>query len=518
MLLTWMKTLAVALPMVLAASSLHAEIADQGKTDQVVVVRLFTDRDAEAAKTLVVFGSPGGGPCCMKGHNASGCKMFALPAGQGSLAVLSLDDAAAPRAMLVAALGNPFGQLAPWVIGLGADDGAGWLGVHLTAVPAPLAAQLDLEGTGVMVGNVVEDSPAQEAGLRRWDVIVALDSERVSDDLGQLVRRIGDMGEGTDIKLTVVRNGAEEDLTVTLGARPESAKTRWTHRFAPGAAIQERIRERAHVLKLGEDGEFKFMDMGALPGKLRGAFPFRHGMTTRIMIDDDQKSFNVVISNGDGTLEIQQDGDGEITVRRTDEDGHVTENVYDSADDLAADDEEAFDIYDSMGQGRHIFIGEDGESGLNFGFDFNIDLEGFDGFKGMMLNLKDLENIHELDEGALEEAMQGLEEALKHLPPMHGEFSGGGPGHGFGGHWMQRRGAEEGDEGGGPGHGFRGGWFGAHGGPAEHSFRVAPDGSIELHIRRGDTEVIQEFQDEDDLADRSPELFEKYDRTRKAMR
>lgn len=511
MWLTWMKALSIAVPLIIATGRLQADVADDTQVEEVIVVQLGSDDEASGTRTITVRGGAG---CCLKGGKASVGKILALPDCHKGVAFLGAAADDLGGLTLVSAGANPLVQLASLGIGLD-DDGAGWLGVHLTEVPAPLAAQLGLEGEGigVMVGNVVQDSPAEEAGLRRWDVMVSLNGQSVSDDMGQLIERIRGFSEGTDVDLTVIRNGEETDLEVTLGARPESAKTRWAHKFAPGVAIRERIRDRAHVLKLGEDGELEFLNLKSFPVELRKVFPFRHGLTTRIILDDDRKSFNVVITQDDQTLEIEQEGDGEITVRRTDEDGNVTESVYDSADDLAENDEEAFEVYNSMDRDHKVFFRGDGDAKFDFDFDFGE----FGDLHGMMLNLKELKGLEELDSEALEEAMEGLHEALKNMPHGPHGFGFDWKGHGSGGHGFQWRSADEGDEDPDSAPRVLRRMLRGHVGSPGHSFRVAPDGSIELHIRNGDTEVIQVFEDEDDLAERNPELYEKYENTRKAL-
>ncbi|MCH7995464.1 MAG: hypothetical protein IIB57_13610, partial [Planctomycetes bacterium] len=47
-------------------------------------------------------------------------------------------------------------------------------------------------------------------------------------------------------------------------------------------------------------------------------------------------------------------------------------------------------------------------------------------------------------------------------------------------------------------------------GKARQSFEVAADGKIEVLIRKGDSELRQVFEDEDDLAQRDPNLYAKY--------
>lgn len=57
----------------------------------------------------------------------------------------------------------------------------------------------------------------------------------------------------------------------------------------------------------------------------------------------------------------------------------------------------------------------------------------------------------------------------------------------------------------GDGHAF----FGRQPKP-KHSFEVNEDGQIEVRIRKGDSELVRLYEDADDLADRNPKLFEKY--------
>ena len=58
--------------------------------------------------------------------------------------------------------------------------------------------------------------PAEKAGVKRGDVIVAIDGAPVSDS-NTLRNHVAEHKPGTEMKLTVVRNGREESLTAKLG-------------------------------------------------------------------------------------------------------------------------------------------------------------------------------------------------------------------------------------------------------------------------------------------------------------
>jgi S1-C subfamily serine protease len=84
-----------------------------------------------------------------------------------------------------------------------------------------IAERFDLGTTeGVLVLRVEQGSPADRAGIRPGDVITAVDGAAVSSlesFLGQLRRR----DPGDRIGLTVVRDGSERQVQLTLAERPD---------------------------------------------------------------------------------------------------------------------------------------------------------------------------------------------------------------------------------------------------------------------------------------------------------
>jgi serine protease Do len=72
---------------------------------------------------------------------------------------------------------------------------------------------------GTVVKDVVEDGPASKAGLRKADVIVALNGKAID---GRTLRvAIGSMAPGTKVDLKVLRDGREQTYSVTLDAMPQ---------------------------------------------------------------------------------------------------------------------------------------------------------------------------------------------------------------------------------------------------------------------------------------------------------
>jgi PDZ domain len=94
-----------------------------------------------------------------------------------------------------------------------------YLGVVSLPAPPALGAQLGLEeGFGLVVENVLPDSPAQAAGIQRFDVLKLLNDQQLvsPDQLARLVQRLGKDAEAT---LTIVRKGQEQKLTIKVGEK-----------------------------------------------------------------------------------------------------------------------------------------------------------------------------------------------------------------------------------------------------------------------------------------------------------
>lgn len=73
---------------------------------------------------------------------------------------------------------------------------------------------------GIVVDSVVPRSPAVEAGLRRGDVIEALDGDKISDG-GELLQLLAKRKPGDTVRLTIARDGGSRDVEVTLQRRSE---------------------------------------------------------------------------------------------------------------------------------------------------------------------------------------------------------------------------------------------------------------------------------------------------------
>lgn len=94
----------------------------------------------------------------------------------------------------------------------------GMLGIGVQPVTSDLAAGLNLKDVrGVLVNSVEPGSPADQAGLRSGDVITAIDGTAVNDP-NTLRNRIASTSPGTEVTLTVLRNGREQQMRARLAS------------------------------------------------------------------------------------------------------------------------------------------------------------------------------------------------------------------------------------------------------------------------------------------------------------
>jgi serine protease Do len=92
----------------------------------------------------------------------------------------------------------------------------GFLGVGIQAVTTDLARSFHLDHTkGALVTNVVPGSPADEAGLKRGDVIVEYQGKPVVDPRS-LQHHVIKTNVGSEVSLAVIRDGKKQPLKTTI--------------------------------------------------------------------------------------------------------------------------------------------------------------------------------------------------------------------------------------------------------------------------------------------------------------
>ncbi|MDN3522372.1 S1C family serine protease [Halomonas ramblicola] len=96
----------------------------------------------------------------------------------------------------------------------------GWLGVEAQELNPELAASFGLQAPrGVVIAGVVPDGPADQAGLRPGDVLLAIDGRPILD-ARETMSDIAAVEPGESLPLTVIRGGETMEVTLEVGERP----------------------------------------------------------------------------------------------------------------------------------------------------------------------------------------------------------------------------------------------------------------------------------------------------------
>jgi S1-C subfamily serine protease len=175
-------------------------------------------------------------------------------------------------------------------------DGAGFLGVRLQRVEGGLAEALDLEpDSGVLVGQVVEGSPADEAGMKEGDIVVALDGKKVGtpDELRAAVR---DHEAGDKVSVDVFRDGKKRRLEATLEQRDSSDR--------PTRARVHRPLREVREMRIGGERGWLGVHTQPLSGDLGEYFGTPGGGALVSEVVDDSPAAKLGLQAGDVIVRV----------------------------------------------------------------------------------------------------------------------------------------------------------------------------------------------------------------------
>jgi len=102
----------------------------------------------------------------------------------------------------------------------------GMLGIGIQNITDDIAKALELKDrAGILVSSVKAGSAADKAGIKRNDIVIAINGEKIEDS-NVLRNKVAGTAPGTAIKITAIRDGKEQEFTATLDEFDnKSAKT-----------------------------------------------------------------------------------------------------------------------------------------------------------------------------------------------------------------------------------------------------------------------------------------------------
>jgi PDZ domain len=194
-----------------------------------------------------------------------------------------------------------------------------WLGLLGGPITPELRAHLDIpEDQGVMIRNLVPNSPATEAGLEQYDVLMAANGNPLHD-MGDLVSLVSTSGESqTPIELEMIRKGHVETISVTPTERPEQFSPLGQSMMSgqlpgmgmPGQGMPDELLQRfGQHFNFPEGGAMDLQQFG--PGAFAGgqssaAAELPGGVSVSVQRENDQPP-HITVKRGDDTWNIVGD-------------------------------------------------------------------------------------------------------------------------------------------------------------------------------------------------------------------
>ena len=330
-----------------------------------------------------------------------------------------------------------------------------WLGVAGQSVDEELADAFDLSADyGAIVNRVLDDSPAETAGLEEGDLIVKFEGQHVGD-WDDLVDMIEDHRPGDEVNLVIFRDEDQMDIKVTLEGKPRGRSYRYSWfsdrdfyvpKVPPIPKIPKlpklpRIPQTGHVYIGDWSGSYIGVHMMELNKQLAEYFGVEKGRGVLITeVDKKSPAEDAGLKAGDVIISVDSDRvfeyeDVTDAVDDTDPGDKLTLMVIRDKQELSFDvevDEKNWkwddNYYHYSAPDIDLHIPD--MKGLRHGVYFN-DLDGFyydaedfeDAMEDLEEELEDLrEEMEEIDEEEREELREELQELREELEELEDDL------------------------------------------------------------------------------------------------
>jgi len=96
----------------------------------------------------------------------------------------------------------------------------GWIGAGVQELTPELAESFKLGSTkGVLITEIIRNSPAEQAGIKTGDILIAIDDQAI-DDWNTMLETVANLPPGKMVTARLMRNGVIKSLPVKIGKRP----------------------------------------------------------------------------------------------------------------------------------------------------------------------------------------------------------------------------------------------------------------------------------------------------------
>ena len=288
---------------------------------------------------------------------------------------------------------------------------SGWLGVSIQTVTAEFAQDRDLKATeGVYVEEVVDDSPADSAGIKDGDVIISFDGKAVKD-ADEFTKAVQKTAPGKKVDIVLMRGSDRKQIGAVLSAGSPEVKviTRMFKNAVPGVPPVPGTPGMLKVITERGTGAYG-MELETLNPQLGEYFgaPENKGVLVAEVKEDSKaakagfKAGDVIVRAGNKTVEKERDfirafqaydeGD-QVPVEIMRKGSKMTLN-------LSAEEEKDEDLLWNLRAPGTGFDMRSGKGGKNFFFnrksvgpngeDFDVDVEVSPDMEGLNESMKSL--------------------------------------------------------------------------------------------------------------------------------
>jgi serine protease Do len=175
---------------------------------------------------------------------------------------------------------------------------SGYLGVEIEEVTSEAASRLRLrEERGALITRVTADTAAAKAGLQKDDVIVRWNGEAV-ESARQLSRHLRETPAGRTVKLGVLRNGSEMEVSATLGSRSDYLGNLNIVPAAPIAPVAPLARVAPAVPRAGIMPRVLVAPRPATAARVYAGFGYQLGISLQSMSPQLAEYFGLKDRNG----------------------------------------------------------------------------------------------------------------------------------------------------------------------------------------------------------------------------
>jgi serine protease Do len=169
----------------------------------------------------------------------------------------------------------------------------GWLGVTIQNLTPDIAATVGTKiAKGAIVSSIVPGGPAAKAGFHQGDVVLAVNGKAIEDNR-DLTRRVALLAAGSTATFTIMHDGTQRNINVTIGSRKEDQQV------ASAAPVQSGG-------NAGETGEAMGLGLAAVTPEVRREFSLDNSINGVVVtrVDPNSDAADKGIEPGDVVVSV----------------------------------------------------------------------------------------------------------------------------------------------------------------------------------------------------------------------